>query len=399
MLKVFLNHASEDRALVLPYFEKLKALGYEPWIDKRLLPGQNWDEEIQRAFNAADVILVFMSPRSVVKRGYVQREINDALDRQRYLLPGDIGLIPLMLEECDVPTKIAKAFQFIRVPQEWSRVVEALELAALQRSIAINTGVEIGPFRMFIREDHQEWEGLPGFDVSLKYPHVESTLLPNSALELNEYFSSLRLECLIDARRAKMDQEPDYFAGWMNNRDSTPKNSHDRYIYPGLVSDSILSFSAYESGMFAGAAHGFNSVETHNFLILDDCLTRISFADFFADPHAGLPSITTLLRAKISQEWRERFEEEPGSDDLNEINESFPEDWDTFKRFTVSTTDFTLIFPPYTLGGYAAGTWVVTLQFAELQEWLKLGGPHTLAEQAIVPSWDTDETPEQVESA
>lgn len=52
MLKVFLNHTAEDKALVTPYFHKLKALGFEPWIDKRILPGQDWDEVIQRAFNA-----------------------------------------------------------------------------------------------------------------------------------------------------------------------------------------------------------------------------------------------------------------------------------------------------------------------------------------------------------
>lgn len=68
-MKIFLNHAVEDKSLVMPYYEKLQALGYEPWIDKRLLPGDEWDEEIQRAFNSADVYLIFLSPRSVAKRG------------------------------------------------------------------------------------------------------------------------------------------------------------------------------------------------------------------------------------------------------------------------------------------------------------------------------------------
>lgn len=52
-MKIFLNHAVEDKSLVMPYYEKLQALGYEPWIDKRLLPGDEWDEEIQRTFNSA----------------------------------------------------------------------------------------------------------------------------------------------------------------------------------------------------------------------------------------------------------------------------------------------------------------------------------------------------------
>jgi hypothetical protein len=138
MLKVFLNHASEDRALVLPYFEKLRALGHEPWIDKKLLPGQNWDEEIQRAFFSSDVVLIFMTPRSVRKRGYVQREIHDALERLKSLLPGDIGVIPLMLEECEVPHQISRVIQYIRLPNEWHKVVESLVLAAKQREVAVN---------------------------------------------------------------------------------------------------------------------------------------------------------------------------------------------------------------------------------------------------------------------
>lgn len=388
MLKVFLNHAAEDKALVMPYFHKLKALGFEPWIDKRILPGQDWDEMIQRAFNAADVYLVFMTPRSVSKRGYVQREINDALDKQRYNLPGDIGLIPLMLADCEVPIKIAKSHQYIRLPEGWHEVVESLELAAQQRSIAIHTGVEMGPFRMFLRREHHQWKGSPGYNVSLNYPHIESSRTPNAALELNELFSSMRLNFLLNARQARINQEEDRFTGWTDVPDWEPTNSCNVFISPSLISQSILSFIAHEDGMFAGAAHGYMWLETHNFLIIEDQLVRISIDDFFSDPYLARSPVTELVRERVGKEYAERFERELDADDHIRLREVLPSDGSIFKNFLITPTGFTLLYQQGELFEYAAGAFGADLSFDELRQWLKPEGPHAFAKNARTITWN-----------
>ena len=42
-IQIFLCHASEDKAAVEAIYDRLKALGYKPWLDKKdLLPGQRW---------------------------------------------------------------------------------------------------------------------------------------------------------------------------------------------------------------------------------------------------------------------------------------------------------------------------------------------------------------------
>ena len=388
MLKIFLNHTAEDRALVTPYFHKLKALGFDPWIDKRILPGQDWDEVIQRAFNAADVYLIFMSPRSVSKRGYVQREINDALDKQRYNLPGDIGLIPLMLEDCEVPLKISRSHQYIRLPEGWSEVVESLELAARQRSIAIHKGVAMGPFRMFLREEQHRWEGFPGYDVSVSYPHIESSRFPNAALELNELFASLRLNFLLNARHARINQEEERFAGWASDPDWKPTNSSEMFISTSLANQSILSFSGHEHGMFAGAAHGFMRLETHSFMIVDDQLIRIGLDDFFSEPYLARPSITELVRERVGQEYADRSETELDADDLIRIREALRSDGSIFKNFLITPTGITLLYPQGELFGHAAGAFGADLLFDELRQWLKPSGPHTYAQNAGATSWD-----------
>lgn len=389
MLKIFLNHASEDRALVMPYFDKLKALGYDPWIDRALLPGQDWNEEIQRAFRSADVVLLFMSPRSVNKRGYVQKEIHDAMERLKFLLPGDIGVIPLMLEDCQVPSHISNSLQYTRLPSDWHKVVSSLELAATQRSIAVNQGLELGPFRVYLRQELNEWSGYPGYNIDLRLPHFESPVLSQTAIELNDYMASQRLECLLEARRARLEQEPERFASWSTEDGVPPANSLDLFMEPVLVSDSILSFIAFEAGYYAGAAHGFHGTNTHNFLIEDDSLVKLALEDFFSDPYAACKPFTRLCVEKITEEWQARYERAPDSEDLLEIEAAFPPQWDTYIRFSLTSTGISVGFPPYTLGGYAAGSWAVDYAFDELREWLKPDGPHLLAAKALTTSLPT----------
>lgn len=386
MLKVFLNHASEDRALVMPYFDKIKALGYDPWIDRELLPGQDWNEEIQRAFHSSDVVLFFMSPRSVKKRGYVQKEIYDALERLKFLAPGDIGAIPLLLEECEVPVHVARSLQFSRLPNEWHKVVSALSLAASQRNIAVNHGKEIAPFQVYLREEVHVWAGYPGYNVEIRLPHFESAIIPNAAIELNEYILSIRLAHLLDARRVKTKQELERFSCWGGSDDVAPSDFLDISVEPILVSESILSFITFEAGCHAFAAHGFHDFSTHNFIVRDDSLIKLKLEDFFSDPYAACENFTSICRAKIAAEWYSRYEELPSMDELEEIDASFPSSWSTFRRFSLNRNGITIHFPPYTLGGYVAGSWVVDISFGDINEWLKIDGPHLLVREAAAVS-------------
>jgi hypothetical protein len=66
--QIFLCHASEDRIAVMAIYDRLKALGYKPWLDKiDLLPGQYWRREIPKAIRASDFILIFLSKTLVAK--------------------------------------------------------------------------------------------------------------------------------------------------------------------------------------------------------------------------------------------------------------------------------------------------------------------------------------------
>ncbi len=107
-LRVFLCHASQDKPAVWEVHRFLKQHGVQPWLDEAdLLPGQHWEVEIPKAINTSDVILVCLSKNSINKEGYVQKEIVFALDKALEKPEGTIFIIPLKLEECDVPGRLS----------------------------------------------------------------------------------------------------------------------------------------------------------------------------------------------------------------------------------------------------------------------------------------------------
>jgi hypothetical protein len=102
--RVFLCYAKEDHEKVEALYETLKNGGFRPWMDKKdLLPGQHWEAEIRQAIEEADFFIACMSQQSVNKRGYVQKEVQFALDVLGQIPHGQIYFIPLRLEPCDIP--------------------------------------------------------------------------------------------------------------------------------------------------------------------------------------------------------------------------------------------------------------------------------------------------------
>ncbi len=89
--------------------QRLGAAGFAPWIDENdILPGQDWQEEIPAAIRKSDVVIVFLSRKSVDKEGYLQREIRDALSIAEEKPEGAIFIIPVKIEEVDVPKRLNK---------------------------------------------------------------------------------------------------------------------------------------------------------------------------------------------------------------------------------------------------------------------------------------------------
>ena len=129
---VFLCHASEDKPQVRQLYQRLANEGMDVWLDEaKLLPGQNWEWEITDALRAADAILLCLSQRSVSKEGFVQKEIKHAVDIADEKPDGTIFLIPVRLNECLIPRRIA-SIQYVDLyaPNGYERLVQSLTLRA-----------------------------------------------------------------------------------------------------------------------------------------------------------------------------------------------------------------------------------------------------------------------------
>lgn len=381
-LKVFISYAKEDRAQALTYFERLSDEGFSPWIDtKKLLPGQNWEAEIERAFSDANVVILLMSKNSVSKRGFVQREANDAIERLRYKQPTDIYVIPLLLNQCEVPSHIAGRLQYLDVstPGAWEQVLTSLKLAAEQQSIEITNGLPIGPFRVFTERFEEQWQGAPGHDISIEYPRFESTQQPEIAKELSQLFSGIAVKALIDGRQKPWDQSPELFP----NIDNFPA-MNGRWDSFGVVhaTTKLLSLS-YDIGWFgAGAAHPNSHFETYNFSLVER-LQALTLPDFFVERDEAVKRISTLCIDALSREYWSRVGEKPDEEQMKWFREGAGENFENFSAFTVSHDHFTFLFPPYQVACYALGRWSTDVSFYDLLDVLRPDGPHQYAAESV----------------
>lgn len=130
-LRIFLCHSSDDKPSVRILYHRLLGDGFEPWLDEEdLLPGQEWEREIPKAVRKCDVVVVCLSRAAINKRGYVQKEIRIALDIADEQPEGTIYIIPLKLEECDVPERLSRWHWVDFFKEEgYQRLVHSLETA------------------------------------------------------------------------------------------------------------------------------------------------------------------------------------------------------------------------------------------------------------------------------
>jgi hypothetical protein len=104
---IFISYAKEDRVAALAVFELLQTNGLQAWIDvHELLPGQEWESEIDAAIRGSKAFIACMSTASVSKRGFVQSELRRALKTLETIPAGQIYLIPVRLDDCDVPSQL-----------------------------------------------------------------------------------------------------------------------------------------------------------------------------------------------------------------------------------------------------------------------------------------------------
>ena len=147
-LRVFLCHASQDKPVVRELYQKLLAEGWiDPWLDKeKLLPGQDWELEIEKSVEKADVVIVCLSKSSVEKEGYYQKEIKKVLDVADEKPESTIFIVPLRLDNCQPSRRLLKwqyedYFPATNRNEAYARLLQSLTSRAKSLGIELKQSV------------------------------------------------------------------------------------------------------------------------------------------------------------------------------------------------------------------------------------------------------------------
>jgi hypothetical protein len=105
---VFISYVHEDSRRVDELQRMLEAAGIQVWRDKAdLWPGQDWRAEIRRAITDNALVFIACFSQASIARGksYQNEELTLAVEQLRQRPPDYPWLIPVRLDECEIPDR------------------------------------------------------------------------------------------------------------------------------------------------------------------------------------------------------------------------------------------------------------------------------------------------------
>jgi hypothetical protein len=134
-MQVFISHAATDESVAKKIATVLERENFKVWYDQRILPGQNWADEIGKALRTSRAMVVLLTPAALNSERVI-REIQYALGDETYshrLIPVIVGS-PEKLPKKDIPW-ILQSLQMVTLPErggsdeEIKRIAEVLKAA------------------------------------------------------------------------------------------------------------------------------------------------------------------------------------------------------------------------------------------------------------------------------
>jgi hypothetical protein len=125
--QVFVSYESADSAAAKAIVEGLRSLDLNVWLEAdELRPGNHWAESIRTAISASAYFLLLLSKNSV-RSSWMDHEVEAVL---KELQSRDVTFIPVLLEDCDIPSSLAMYQCFDMrsgVKENLEKLVEALK--------------------------------------------------------------------------------------------------------------------------------------------------------------------------------------------------------------------------------------------------------------------------------
>ena len=137
-LSPFLCYAKENSTGVREFRERLRAESWvDPWFDEEdILPGQMWEGSVTDAVHNSHAVIIFLSSIAIRTEGFFHKELKLALDAAAEKPDGTIFIIPIRLDECEVPERL-RPYQYVdyfgdaeHKDRVYSSLIKALKIRA-----------------------------------------------------------------------------------------------------------------------------------------------------------------------------------------------------------------------------------------------------------------------------
>ena len=110
---IVLSYAPEDIIRVERFYRAFHEAGLEPWMDSMdRPPGALWERALSVAVRRCDLLIIFLSERSVDKNGLLRKELIQALCDWEKKEADDVYVVLARLEVCKVPEQLEKFQKF-----------------------------------------------------------------------------------------------------------------------------------------------------------------------------------------------------------------------------------------------------------------------------------------------
>ncbi|MDQ5828123.1 MAG: toll/interleukin-1 receptor domain-containing protein, partial [Chloroflexota bacterium] len=142
-LLVFLCHSNKDKPAVPKLDRRLRNDGIQTWFaETALTGGEEWEPAIVKAVRRSDIVIVCLSQNAVAGSGYLQKELRTVLDVADEQPQESRFIIPVKLEDCNVPGRLAK-WQWI---DHYKRGGYQRLLTALHQALAESSRPKVPPW-------------------------------------------------------------------------------------------------------------------------------------------------------------------------------------------------------------------------------------------------------------
>lgn len=209
MKHIFISYLNENMGDVRRLYERLKAEGFEVWLDKdKIMPGERWQDAIRKAIrDGAFFIACFSKEYYSRDKTYMNEELAIAIEELRQRPNHRTWFIPVLLSDCDVPERnissveTLRSFQYVKLYENWDDGIHRI-LSVIKKGLCIEETTENTEKDYSSGQSRSETVLMTNFSLDYKPPApviaVEIFPIQSTPVGKNTNFPKVLVSMLID---------------------------------------------------------------------------------------------------------------------------------------------------------------------------------------------------------